>query len=843
VAVLPEGPYTSSVTVWPGGAALSEGLERDFIRVAAVEEEHHLLGVRRRGSRETPANPAERRASAQNRPSTRTPVSRTGGGGPVLLATAEDAAAALLGVIGAPVPARAVLGVADLAWGPTPQGLLPVAGAPPFPAVLAEDAALGPGTYRVQALAGGGVAAGRQAVFAEFQFEPGLAGAWVRAWPLGFDLKTGDHFRLSGGGGRVDPTGRARVVLTLIPGRVDPVGLMAMDVAVSHGAPGDRIARRLYADRRFERPAALPGTPVDATSFGGATAWAVCETGVTGTGALPAAVVPPGASVVVTSGASPAIVDVATIPAAARVAATLANTLTAGDIVSLTEPAFLSTPDRADALGRPVAREGTEGSPTGRLETVAGAGLHRLERGGSAVSASSAPFALQDRFEVAAAAVDGGAGIALAAIGAAPPLPFAHETLPHELGGPGSPAAIEIHGTGAVLDGPPAVALAEYVRERTSGLGFGPVAAAAEPQRSIAIQSELAVGAEAVTALPALPPGPGPGPVVAVLRTTAAGQEGIPGVAAAAQSGGVLPLSQHEQDIENWLNGTTLPGGGGLGTALRGAIGTISDSVVRALDRRLQVGAFGAREAAVAITAAIERAQDFVYIETPAVDALAHGDESLNPWTALVSRMASRRGLHVVLCVPALLAPGTPRMLQQVRDATLIEAIDRIRAAAVDRVAVFSPGAGAGRPLRIACTTVVVDDVFAVTGTTHLWRRGMTYDSSIAVAAFDERLIDGRPLDVRTFRQQLMADRLGLRGATLPDDPAELTNAVRVFDQRGSERLSARPIRRPDPLPTATDTDIWNPDGTRTDLTLPAVVALFAAAVALTDSEHAITEG
>jgi hypothetical protein len=42
---------------------------------------------------------------------------------------------------------------------------------------------------------------------------------------------------------------------------------------------------------------------------------------------------------------------------------------------------------------------------------------------------------------------------------------------------------------------------------------------------------------------------------------------------------------------------------------------------------------------------------------------------------------------------------------------------------------------------------------------------------------------------------------------------------------------------------TAGDQDIWNPDGTESDLTFTDIVARFAAAVALTDTEHAIVEG
>jgi hypothetical protein len=415
-------------------------------------------------------------------------------------------------------------------------------------------------------------------------------------------------------------------------------------------------------------------------------------------------------------------------------------------------------------------------------------------------------------------------------------------------------AAIETHATGVFLDGPPALEVAAYARERTSGLGFDEVRAAPEPELSIAVQSELAVAAEATAAainLPAVvPPGLGPGPVAAILRTNTVGQEGIPGLALAASTLAVFPLSQHGSELQNFLNGANLPAGGGpLGNFLRSQIGDQFDAITRALDRRLLVGQRGAREAAFSIAAAFDRAQDFVYIESPALDHREHGpdDDRLNVLGRLIDRLGVKKGLRVIICTPSRLTFRAPRKLQAIRDFTLLAAINDLRAAATDRIAVFSPGVGAGRALRVATTTVIVDDVFAVTGTTHLWRRGLTFDSSLAAAVFDERLADGRPQEVRAFRRQLMADRLGVPTSRLPDDPDELVRAIVQLDEtarpddfgsRPNQRRSAIPIVAPDPTPTDTDVDTWNPDGSRGDLDLAALLA----ALALTDPDHAIIE-
>jgi hypothetical protein len=146
--------------------------------------------------------------------------------------------------------------------------------------------------------------------------------------------------------------------------------------------------------------------------------------------------------------------------------------------------------------------------------------------------------------------------------------------------------------------------------------------------------------------------------------------------------------------------------------------------------------------------------------------------------------------------------------------------IDRLRRVDDRRVAVFSPGAGAGRTLRLASTSVVVDDVYALTGSTHLSRRGLSFDSSLAVSVFDERLDAGRPREVRRFRRELLAGRLGLPLALLPDSPAELCAAIQQLVRQGSDRLAQVALEPPEEAIDALDDAVWNPDGGATPAAL-----------------------
>jgi hypothetical protein len=897
IALLPAGSYGAGpLTLWPGGA-LHTNLTRDFVRVAVVDEEAFLIGVRRRRSEAgapTPAFPdagtalpiALRREMDQNRPSTRITVGSTAG--PVLRATSGPLAAAMLALpTTAANPARLVLGVTDSAWGgpSAPAGMVaPVAAAAsPFPDNLALSSTtvaqpLPAGQYRVLALQGdGGDAGDRQMVLVQINFgaTPSCVGATVRVWPLGFSFGTGDHVRLSGGFGTVGANNIAALVMTLPAGLIDPLGTMHADMLLTFPNAAGGAFQRRYAHRPFDRPSPVNGVAVGANPT--AQDWVICETGVTGpAGNLPAGSVPAGAHVV-ELGSTPKLVDRTTIPAAAWVG-TLYNYLTTGPtaLVSLTEPAFQSTPDRADAVGRALPRQaanpGGSGNqppglngPGGGVGGLIGNRLHQLGRTIGDSASASLPLGLMDRKEVAGASLAGPGQAAV--IGSAPPVPWALEPAAnHFLAFPGVPASIETHGAGAVLSGAAAIAAYEYVRERTAGLGVAALQGIGNAQqRSMVFQSELALVIEAsMNLLPAAVAPAAPSPVAAVLRTSAVGVEGLPLVCKAIVDNGYYPtMTKVLDDFYVWANGAipvpfAIPGGptaGQVGTWLSNQSPPASNALAatRALDRRIQSSAYGSREALNALIAAIGRAQDLVYIETPELDNLAieSGDgkpaqaENLAWWQTLIDRMTACIGLRVVLCVPTLPAQGSPDKLRQVRDQCLLAALAAMRAAHLGRFAVFSPGVGGGRSLRLASTSVVIDDAWALTGSTHLSRRGLSWDSSVAAVVFDENLTGGRPTDVLNFRNALLADRLGIPLAAVPFDPSELVRAINDLDAHGSSRLSAGAIVPPPTPIGSTDVNVWNPDGSRAWATMNTgdFAELFAAALELTDVAHAMVEG
>ena len=247
IAALPAGTYGSAVNLWASGAV--GGVTRDFVRVALVDVERHLIGQARVAGSGANAD-VQRRAADQLRPSTRTLVDRAtvSAGQTVLLSTADAALGGLLSVLQAG-SATLVAPVLDRAAG----ALV----APTLPSVAPPDTLPNPVT--MSALTGGGIdnsgTVVGQRVLVETTFDPRLQGAWVRVWPQYFDAKTGRHERGAGGGGLVDATGAVRVVARLADGAVEPANRMGLDVMVVTGTQATRYPEvRLDARHRSAGP-------------------------------------------------------------------------------------------------------------------------------------------------------------------------------------------------------------------------------------------------------------------------------------------------------------------------------------------------------------------------------------------------------------------------------------------------------------------------------------------------------------------------------------------------------------------------------------------------------------
>ena len=153
-----------------------------------------------------------------------------------------------------------------------------------------------------------------------------------------------------------------------------------------------------------------------------------------------------------------------------------------------------------------------------------------------------------------------------------------------------------------------------------------------------------------------------------------------------------------------------------------------------------------------------------------------------------------------------------------------------------DRDDALDPGHELRMALRIASSTVIIDDVVAVTGGFSLSHRGLTFDSSLAVALFDERLQRERSQEVFQFRQKLLADRLGERVEDIPTEGAVVAAMVRQALQAGLSRNISLPKEPVGDDPGNSFAPAYDPDG-RSDRGFSAAqyVAALAVDVGLRD--------
>jgi hypothetical protein len=744
VGAMPTGRLVEELDLWPGWGDFSD-LTRDFVQVALVDLEFHLVGQ----ARVAPSGANEvttRRAADQARGTTRVNIAPTTG--PVFQKTIDEAAAAMLEVFDGPDTTQFVAQGLDRDFGPwgvwplLPDVAVPTS-LPDFGGTIPADSqplltSDGRTVGVVHPLIGGGDE-NHDGVLVEFAFDTAFTDMWVRIWEGLFDVEKAERRRGDGGGCRVAATGRCFVALQLPQRTGLAAAPMGLDLVLKTAT-----GRWFVLDLRFEPPAPASGDPLSLTSASGDLF--VCETGTLATAATLTNLPSGGHLVALPDGPRlhPALINPASIPPQAYRASTLVRRISGGDRFILTAPAFSAAPDgavqdsfAADIPVNRLPRLG-RGRPT---DTIS------IEATDVEIHAPGSPLAGMERLEYAAANL--GATAARAALATTPALGRYHEFFPHQDGHPGMPGTREHHGMGIRLNGPAALLVAEYLRDRRYRLTFELLEDAWNNQFS------------------QLPPPTDSNHWVALLRTEGRGVEGeslpqqigdipipmlqsIPLLAMLAD-----PLTGVTGDAVDWvrdgiptsgLSGDLLSFVNALNRVLSGLRSSIPTtleqsvlSTARALDRRLQ-GVLGPLEGLVSLIAAVKRARHFIYVETPAFDSnpVGQGDSALNLFGTIRERMQSHAGLKLLMCIPLEYGVGIPTPMHRVRNQALQAALDDLRSNVPyfdQRVALFSPNAGPGRSLYLSATTVIIDDVYALTGTTHLWRRGLSYDQSLKLCA------------------------------------------------------------------------------------------------------------
>ncbi|HEY6212049.1 MAG TPA: hypothetical protein VIW45_07175, partial [Vicinamibacterales bacterium] len=350
MALLPTGKYDKTLSLWPDGA-LHDSLKRDHVRVALVDIESHLVGVKR--DRTSDSTPAERRAKFQGITSARTNVAQLAPAVSTepwgLLTAIDESATALLGVFDTSGTRYLVAGAAERDFGPLDAPILP-AGSPleelPEYTGATTDAKellqLGRKVGIVRAVVGAGSQSGdtvtKQQVLIELALGTALAGAWARVWPHGLNFATGIHTRLDGGSAFVRGDGTLSVLVPLPDGDATPPALMAVDLLLAAGSWS-----HFYPDLRFERPLVVAGAAIPLSS---ATNVLLCESGTVTAASLIAGTIPPGTRLLdyAPVGSPVTLIDRTSSGTGDYDVDTLIRKLATGDFLALTQPAFRREP-------------------------------------------------------------------------------------------------------------------------------------------------------------------------------------------------------------------------------------------------------------------------------------------------------------------------------------------------------------------------------------------------------------------------------------------------------------------------------------------------------------------
>lgn len=190
------------------------------------------------------------------------------------------------------------------------------------------------------------------------------------------------------------------------------------------------------------------------------------------------------------------------------------------------------------------------------------------------------------------------------------------------------------------------------------------------------------------------------------------------------------------------------------------------DRLINEVRREYFLARDGARDALWSLARACLEAEELVYIDTPGLARTARpvgtpAAHEIDLIALLAQRLTARPNLKVIIATPRE-GDLTPAPFARRAFAQRKEAYDLLASAAPGRVAAFHPKGFPGRAAQIRSTCVIVDDVWSLTGATHIRRRGMTFDGSAAVASFDRDIADGYSRKVQAQRVALLAARLGI---------------------------------------------------------------------------------
>lgn len=331
----------------------------------------------------------------------------------------------------------------------------------------------------------------------------------------------------------------------------------------------------------------------------------------------------------------------------------------------------------------------------------------------------------------------------------------------YRLGNPGAAGAHEVHAPAVVA---------------TSQLGFDLWVAAAHRARPVVPTADVAG---------AFPGGPNPGLPTNWLLIQANATSAPPAPPAAPSTMGAavlqtVPAYVESPELAVISDNDVTAAVTWVTTQLGTWVSTPNDPELhRQIAREIRSAKYGRRDAQWALRRAIQHARELIYIETPLLGATAQNDGGpADPAAAadliveLANRLQAEPRLRVVILTPRevpFVSAYEPfsayfyaERLKAAQTLALAgQTVDGLNAQR-PRVVIAHPVGMPGRPLVIRTTTVIVDDVWCLSGASSLSRRGLTFDGANDVTLVDWQLDRGASVNIRAHRKALMGMHLGV---------------------------------------------------------------------------------
>ncbi len=384
-----------------------------------------------------------------------------------------------------------------------------------------------------------------------------------------------------------------------------------------------------------------------------------------------------------------------------------------------------------------------------------------------------------------------------------------------DLGNPGNPAGADVIGTGIRAGGFLARDLAVHAIKRAQ-----PVVPLGGGTKGWVVETGHTTWN--------VPPADTTGTVAAVMLETVAAICDTPELSVS-----VIPDPQPDDDPQTLVNHVTTA----LNTPTVPVPLASAADIVRRVQREIVTSKHGQRDALWSLRRALGQAREFIYIESPDFARTARPAGAPTDFVQMLGTLLEENPrLKLVICTPRLPDFATDKQgwvraafahrkeaLQFLiaKAKALAEAANEKRA----RVAAFHPIGFPGRSSPLRTTTVIVDDVYCLVGTSHFRRRGMTFDGAADIASIDRQIAKGYSAAIAQFRQKLMAQRLGVDVPTSPINSSALWTRLAqpesafaavadLLDEGGEGRL-APVFAGPDDNAVLPQTDdVADPDGT-----------------------------